>query len=272
MGVIEQKPYGPFKMALSYLRYLIRASNGRGHGIHSPFVYELVRNVLMNKKVANDFIIPENHRRAMLHDQSQIHIVDHGAGSFDGISTTRKVSDIAKKSLKGKKYAALLYKLTAFYKWEYIIELGTSLGVTTAYLSLPDSVKNVYTIEGSESISAISKSFFKSAGLKKIHAFTGEFDHQLPELLSKIPRLDMVFVDGNHRKDPTLHYWNMISPYLHSDSCVIFDDIHWSREMEEAWESIQNQPQVTCSIDLFFIGIIFFRKEFREVQHFQIRY
>lgn len=272
MGVNHQKPYGPFKMAISYIGYLMSASNGRGHGIHSPFVYDFVRKVLLDKRNEDVFMIPEKHRQAMLQEESIIQVHDHGAGSFDGISKTRKVRDIAKKSLKSRKYAQLLYKLTAYYKWEHIVEMGTSLGVTTAYLSLPDSVKNVYTIEGAGAISDISCSFFETAGLNKIISFTGRFEQVLPDLLKRIPRLDMVFIDGNHRKNPTLDYWKLIVPHLHLNSCVVFDDIHWSREMEEAWEIIQNQPQVTCTIDLFFIGIVFFRKEFKEVQHFQIRY
>ncbi|MFZ9660921.1 MAG: O-methyltransferase [Chitinophagaceae bacterium] len=272
MGVSQQKPYGPLRLAFKYLSYLINSSNGKGHGIHSPFIYEMVRNVLMDKREETVFAIPESYRKQMLQDDLLIPINDHGAGSVDGFVATRKLKDIAKRSLKSKKYARLLYKLTAFYKWENVIELGTSLGVTTGYLSLAGTVKNVYTIEGGPEIAQKASAFFDKAGLSNIKPYIGTFDQVLPVILKMVEKVDMVFIDGNHRKAPTLQYWNMILPFLQEDSCIILDDIHWSKEMEETWEVIKNQPSVTCTIDLFFIGIVFFRKAFKEPQHLQIRY
>jgi predicted O-methyltransferase YrrM len=101
---------------------------------------------------------------------------------------------------------------------------------------------------------------------------TGNFEKRLPEALEKLPFPGLVFIDGNHRKEPTLNYFNLLMHHVKNDSILIFDDIHWSKEMELGWEEIKKDERVLATIDLFFIGIVLFRKEFREKQHFLVRF
>ena len=107
--------------------------------------------------------------------------------------------------------------------------------------------------------------------LQNIEQHVGNFDDVLPKILSEKEKIDFVFFDGNHRKEPTLNYFRQCLDKVHEGSVFIFDDIYWSLEMKEAWSEIKMNEQVTVTLDLFYLGIVFFRKE-QVKQHFIIRY
>jgi predicted O-methyltransferase YrrM len=264
--------YSRLRLGIDYLKYLVNAQNGRGHGIHSPFVYDLVRNVLMDKKNYPAYAIPEQYRKKLLKDGRILEVEDLGAGSVLGTIKKRKVSDIARTSVKPKRYSKLLYRLAVHYRYKRILEMGTSLGVTSSYLALVQGVEQVVTMEGAGEVAAIAQSHFEANNMPHIHLVKGGFENQLASALGELERVDLAFIDGNHRLEPTLHYFNQIMPRTHEHSCLVFDDIHWSEGMESAWERIRKDDRVTLTIDLFFIGLVFFRKEFREKQHFVIRF
>jgi len=199
-------------------------------------------------------------------------VEDFGAGSALNPSRERKVSDIARHAAKPAKYGRLLYRLAYHYKCHDILELGTSLGLSTAYMASPPAVKKVTTLEGAELIAKKANQNLESLSLTHIEIITGNFDQTLALSLEKNPKPDLVFFDGNHRKEPTLRYFRQCLSTADENSIFVFDDIHWSAEMEEAWREICKSEAVTCSIDLFFVGIVFFRKDFREKQAFTIRY
>ena len=208
----------------------------------------------------------------MLKNHSFIQVDDLGAGSIVSKSNQRRVSDIAKHALKSKKLAQLLFRIVNYYQPETIVELGTSLGITTAYIAAANANANVFTIEGSHSIAAIAKNNFKELNAYNVHLLEGGFDGVLPPLLEKIKEVDFGFIDGNHRYEPTIRYCELLIKHSTEQTIMVFDDIHWSEEMEKAWEKIKDHPTVTCTIDLFFIGLVFFRKDFKVKQHFSIRY
>lgn len=264
--------YSPFTMAWKYLRYLLSAENGKGHGIHSPFVYRLIREVFMDKGNHAAYAAPEQYRRSLLHNNTLLKIVDLGAGSVSGSHHQRTVASIAKNSVKHKRYASLLFRLGNFLQARRILELGTSLGVTSMYLSAVSTAEEVVTMEGSPAVADQAEAAFRAHGLDKLRLVRGNFDDQLPKVLRAMGQVDVAYVDGNHRKKPTLDYFNQILPLLPNEGCIVFDDIHWSREMEEAWSEICADHRVTLTIDLFAIGLVFVRKEQLEKQHFIIRY
>lgn len=263
--------YSSLQLAGKYLKYYFNASNSKGFGTHSPFVYDFIRNVLNKKSNSQNYLI-EKYRKRLLSDHRKIQVEDFGAGSFNNKNDFRSLSSIAESALKNQKYATLLARIAEHYHCKNIIELGTSLGTTTALLAseIPDS--HVITMEGSQKIAEIADDFFRSSDLKNIDLIVGNFDDTIPDVLSKISTLDLLFVDGNHRKEPTIRYFHSFLPKIHNDSIFIFDDIHWSQEMEEAWQHIQEDEHVTLSIDLFFVGIVFFKEEIKEKQHFTIRF
>lgn len=219
---------------------------------------------------AYDFI--EQTRKNLLKDNKVLTIEDYGAGSAVYKSNKRKISDIAHSSLKPKKFGQLMFRMVNYYQPNNIIELGTSLGITTAYLASANPKGNVFTFEGAKEAAAIAMQNFNELSLNNIRLIEGNFDETLQSQLDKIASADFVFVDGNHRKKPTIQYFEQLLAKSAETSVFIFDDIHWSEEMEEAWKYIQQHPTVTLTIDLFFIGIIFFRKEQKVPQHFIIRF
>ena len=264
--------YNTFELAARYFRYYLTAANGKGHGIHSPFVYRFITEVLNDNRIFYPYNRIEALRQEMLTSAAVVEVNDFGAGSSGLNGKMRKVKDIAHRSLKSPKYAKLLFRIANYCQTENILELGTSLGVTTSYLASASSHAKVYTLEGAPAIADIAKANFKKLGLNNINTVTGNFDDVLAPVLDRMGTVDLAFLDGNHRKAPTLRYIDLLRAHLHEKSIVILDDIHWSREMEEAWATARGDTSVTCSVDLFFIGILFYNPDFKTKQHFMIRY
>lgn len=263
--------YSHIVSVFKFIQYWLFASNGKGHGIHSPFVYALIREVLMNSQHDEAYDGPERYRKRLLLDKRVLKIEDLGAGTGK-IAVERRVCDIARTSAKHKRYASLLYRLGRYLGARKALELGTSLGVTTMYLATVPSLEELKTLEGAEAVADIAEQAFAAAGLHKVGLVRGGFDDTLENVLASMGTVDMVFVDGNHRKEPTLKYFEQILPYTNNDTLVVFDDIHWSPGMEEAWDQIKKDPRVRLTIDLHAIGLVFFRKEILEKQDFTIRF
>jgi predicted O-methyltransferase YrrM len=264
--------YNGWQLALKYLNYYITASNGKGHGIHSPFIFNFIKEVLNDDAVYPAYESVEKIKEELLRNNTRITLEDLGAGSVASKTNTRSISTIARHSAKSKKFARLLYRIVHQYKPATVVELGTSLGLSTAGFALANPLAKVYTIEGAASVAAIAKNNFRQLGIENIDLRVGHFDQQLPVLLADLNQVDLAFIDGNHQYEPTLDYFRQLVAKMKNDSILIFDDIHWSRGMEQAWQGIQQDEAVRCTVDLFFIGIVFFREEFREKQHFTIRY
>lgn len=182
------------------------------------------------------------------------------------------MSEIAERSSKDKKYCELLFRLAYHFKPTTILEFGTSLGISTAYLASASPNAKVITIEGCRNTASEAKNNFQTLGLQNIETIAGDFDTELSAVGSRQSAIiDFIFFDGNHKKEPTLKYFSQCLESIHNNSVFIFDDIHWSDEMEEAWEEIKSHPKVSVTIDLFFLGLVFFRKE-QEKENFVLRF
>lgn len=262
--------YNHFQLGFKYLRYYFTSSNGKGHGTHSPFIFHFITKVLNDKQYYKEYDRVEELRKQLLNDNTVITLEDFGAGSSINKSNQRTVASITKNSAKPKKFGQLLFRMVKEYQPVTILELGTSLGITTSYLSLAKPDSKTVTMEGAKEVASIANKNFKSLGLQNITIAEGNFDNTLSSVVSGLPAVDFAFIDGNHRQQPTENYFHQLLPKINNDSILIFDDIHWSAEMEAAWNTIKNHPSVRCSVDLFFIGIVFFRPEFYEKQHFTI--
>ena len=264
--------YSSLKLAQKYLHYYLNASNGKGHGIHSPFVFDFIIHVLNDKRNFYAYSQIEHLRQELLNDNTIIYVEDFGAGSSITKTNQRKICDIAKHVAKNRKFAQLLFRIVNYYQPKNIIELGTSLGISSAYLASANVNSKLITIEGSPEVAAIAKKNLSELGFKNIKSITGNFDDMLTDVLKNIPSVDLVFIDGNHRKEPTIKYFDQLLEHASEQSIFIFDDIHWSTEMDEAWKHIKQSSQVTMSIDLFFFGLVFFRKDFKAKQDFVLRF
>lgn len=264
--------YSKWQLAKKYLHYYLTASNSRGHRIHSPFVFDFITKVLNNKQHYPEYEQLEVLRKKLLKDKTLLNIEDFGAGSSVVKTNQRTISSIARSAVKSKKFGQLLFRMVKMYQPKTILELGTSLGITTSYLSLAKPDNYIISMEGAKEVAAIAKNNFRSLGLENISVTEGNFDNTLSSVLSLLSNVDFVFIDGNHRLEPTERYFQELLSKTNNESILVFDDIHWSRDMEQAWETIKRHPSVRCTIDLFFIGIVFFRQEFRGKQHFIIRF
>lgn len=264
--------YSKLQLASKYIKYWLTASNGKGHGIHSPFVFDFVTNVLNDKRSFYCYQTIEYLRADLKRNNTVLTVEDFGAGSHTKQYNQRTVSSIASSALKTPKFSRLLFRMVNHYQPNTILELGTSLGITTCYLACAKNDASVITLEGAPAVASAAKENFERLRLQNIQTITGNFDNTLPGVLQKLASVDFVFVDGNHRKEPTLNYFHQLLQKRNEYSVFIFDDIHWSKDMEEAWDIILQHEDVTLSIDLFFIGIVFFRKENKAKQHYIIRF
>ena len=264
--------YSAYQLALRYFRYYMQAYNGKGHGMHSPFVYQFIEYILNNKNHYNSPEELKQLRKQLLRNNKKIQVTDLGAGSRTTSSKERKISQIAHSALKPEKYTEMLYRMVHHYHYTNIIELGTSLGVTTAYLSKANPNAKIITIEGSEAIADIADQNFRTYNCNNIELLRGHFDALLPNALQQFQSIDLAFIDGNHQYQPTINYFHQLLNKSGNDTILIFDDIHWSSGMEQAWEEIKSNENVRCTIDLFFMGLVLIRKEFLEKRHFIIRY
>ena len=264
--------YSAFQLAKKYFRYYLTAQNGKGHGVHSPFVFDFIIHVLNDKKKYSPYEKIERLRKQLLRNGSSIEVEDFGAGSAVIPFKTRRIKDIAGSSLKKKKYAQLLFRIAKYYQSKNIIELGTSFGISTSYLASANPQSHVTTFEGAKNIAHIAFNNFKELRLDNIQLQQGSFDKTLNSFIETSQNIDFLFVDGNHRKESTLEYFRRFLTKSNEESIFIFDDIHWSREMEDAWKLIQQHESVTLTIDLFFVGLAFFKPDFKVKQHFTIRF
>ncbi|HLC83054.1 MAG TPA: class I SAM-dependent methyltransferase [Bacteroidia bacterium] len=259
------------KLHLIYNYLIYRAKSVNEHGVHSPFVYDLLLSTIYNKKKFYAYIQLEKLRNALSLSNQKVNCIDLGAGSKINNSNTKSVQTILYSSSKPAKYAQLLFRLVNHFQPTTILELGTSLGISSGYMASANSKSKLITIEGCEEIANIAKSNFQKLELKNIEQVVGNFDEVLPTVLKNINQLEFVFFDGNHRKEPTLNYFSQCLEKANEKSVFIFDDIYWSKEMKEAWEEIKKNEKVTVTLDLFYLGIVFFRTE-QVKQNFIIRY
>lgn len=257
-------------MLQHYLRYRLHAKTT--HGTHSPFVFDLLKKVIYNPHSFYAYQEIEACREQLLLSKERISCIDLGAGRSDGrTGQIREVREIAKRSLKPAKYGQLLFRLINYFQAKTALELGTSLGITTSYLCAANTDCKVTTIEGCAEAATIAQQNWQRMGHKNATQCIGNFDDELPEVLKEIERLDFVFFDGNHQKEPTLNYFNQCMEKRHEKSVFVIDDIYWSPEMKETWELIKADERVTVTIDLFFVGLVFFRKG-QAKQDFVIKY
>jgi len=251
-----------------YLRYYVHACTR--YQVHSPFVFDLVNEVLEDNRHFYVFNDIERLRVNLLRDKRILEVTDLGAGSHTTKSGRRTVRSIARSAVTPIRYTEFLFRLVHYLKPKTVLEMGTSLGISTLYQAKADGRAQVITLEGCPEIAAIAQENFKRLKADNIELLRGDFSDTLPQALLKMQRVDYVFFDGNHRKIPTLNYFHEALKYAHEDSVFVFDDIYWSEEMMEAWEEIKAHPQVTMTIDIFYMGIVFFRKENINKTHFTL--
>ena len=241
----------------SYLKFLLNSTNE--HGIHSPFVFDLVTKCFYDRKNYPEYKILKRYKNSLLRNTMVIDVKDFGAGSKVFKSNKRQVCKIAKNAGINSNRAELLFRMIKYFNFPNMLEIGTSLGLATSALSLGNPKASITTIEGCPETSGLAKKEFSKFHLDNIECVIIEFRKFLSGTHGK--KYDLIYFDGNHTKEATLSYFKLLLPTVNNSSVWIFDDIHWSAEMEEVWNDIKKHPEVTVTIDTFQWGIVFFRKE-----------
>ncbi|MEL1247444.1 O-methyltransferase [Flavobacterium helocola] len=257
----------------SYIKFLFHSKNE--HGVHSPFVFDLVTKCFYDNTKYPEYETLKSYRKSLLENKNTIEVIDFGAGSRVFKSNTREISKIAQTAGITPKNAELLFRIVRYFQPKSILEIGTSLGLATSALSLGNSNAKIITLEGCPNtqkqaqVQLQSRSFETNSNFQNIEFINTEFSSYFKTLNLSPVTHHIIYFDGNHSKKATLDYFEALLPTISNDSVWIFDDIHWSADMEEAWEIIKNHPKVSVTIDTFQWGIVFFRAE-QEKEHFII--
>lgn len=251
-----------------FLVYFISA--GTAHSVHSPFIYDFVTRVLNARRQKPAYHGIELVRTRMLTSRSLVEVQPLGAA---GGTETKKVmlKTLTARTSKSAKYGELLERICEYYQPRYAIEIGTSLGISTMYQALGLTQGYLLTLEGNEASLKIAKHNAEKLGFQNIQFVEGLFEKTLPMVVQAIPHIDYVFFDGNHTMQATLDYFEQCLTKSHENTIFVFDDIRWSDEMFKAWQKIKNHDKVRVTVDLFFMGIVFFRPG-QEKEHFTIRF
>ena len=257
------------KIIIRYIKYLLKSKNH--HAIHSPFVFDLVTNIIYKKTSTNKTTDIDSLRTSLCDNNKLISVKDFGAGSNINKNKERKIKDIAKNSSKNKKFGELLYRIVKYFKPTEIFELGTSFGISTLYLSKANPNSNITTFEGCKESAKIAIENFKKLDCTNIDTIVGEFGENFSKKLAEKSNVNMVFVDGNHSEDATIRYFEESIKYSDQKTILIFDDIHWSSGMEKAWDYIKKSQKTRVTVDLFFVGLVFLDQKLSK-ENFIIRF
>lgn len=252
----------------SYLHFLWHSKNE--HAVHSPFVFNLLTKCFYDKKFKPEYDILKKYRNELLQNKNTIEVTDFGAGSRVFKSNVRPISQIAKTAGISQKRAELLFRIVNYLQPDTILEIGTSLGLATSALSLGNPKASIITLEGCPETAKKAQLYLQKLNFNNVELIVTEFSSYFKNNQLSTISHQLIYFDGNHSKEATLDYFDLLLPTITNETVWIFDDIHWSSEMEEAWEIIKSNPKVTVSIDTFQWGLVFFRYE-QPKQHFIIR-
>lgn len=252
----------------SYLKFLWHSKNE--HAVHSPFVFQLITKCFYDKKEKAEYQVLKNYRKSLLENKGTIEVTDFGAGSKVFKSNTRQISQIAQTAGITPKRAELLFRITKYFQADSVLEIGTSLGLATSALALGNPNAQITTVEGCTNTMAIANNQLQNFNIKNVACVSTEFNSFLSNFRLSTFNFGLIYFDGNHQKKATLGYFELLLSTVTNETLWIFDDIHWSEEMEETWEIIKKHPKVTVTIDTFQWGLVFFRKE-QPKEHFVIR-
>jgi predicted O-methyltransferase YrrM len=251
----------------TYFTYWLDAVNK--HSLHSPFFFDFYTRVVAPTPRPAPLNALESVRDTLLRDTTHLTIQDLGAGPQQGQATSRTVQSIARTSISPERFAHLYHRIVRHFGHAHVIELGTSLGLNALYLATAGA--QVTTFEGAPAVAGVARNVFALQPSARIRLIEGDITHTLPAYLASSGKVDLAFVDANHRYEPTVRYFQQLLQKVHAQSMLIFDDIHYTPGMQQAWEEMRKHPLVYASADLYRCGILFFDPSLNK-QHVVLQY
>lgn len=253
------------RILIKYIQHFLTARNTGGHGVHSPFVYNFISAVVREKSPYYVFEAIEALRMTLKTDKTLVDIEDYGTG----LNRRMRITDVVNQSVGSRRKGQLLYRMVNYLKPANVLELGTCLGISTAYLAASNGSINCVTMEGAVSLAKMAEENMRKLNLNNVTVLTNNIDSELISVLERMRSVDFVFVDANHRSEAVLNYFELCLKYSSDDTVFVFDDIYWSADMEFAWEEIKKHTAVTTTIDLFHLGVVFLDKNLGK-NHFKM--
>jgi predicted O-methyltransferase YrrM len=226
--------------ATSFIRHLLSARSAAGYGVHSPFVFDFLTNVVKGKSDGHVILKVERLRQEMLADRRILRITDLGVGSSGRTGQERSIHDIASTAPLPARQASLLSRIAASLRGGnsgIILELGTSLGISTLALSLAAPERRVVTIEGCPELAGIARQNLLRHGALNAEVINMEFGAALDQLKREGRNVSLAFIDGNHRGEALGEYARSIRA-AGEEMIIVADDIHLNRGMYSAWSSL----------------------------------
>lgn len=247
--------------AAQFLHHFLSA--GTRHGLHSPFIYALIEQCVY----ANEPRIPVKHSY-LFNALKRQNVIVRGEDFGQNRITEKSVGYYAKRSTMPTFQAALLHRLVHFLQPTAVLELGTNLGSSLAAMALAADAANCIGVEGNAALREVSINHLKALKIENASVVRATFSDFLQ---SSNETFDLVFLDGDHRYEPTLRYFEMIKSKLSSKGVIILHDIYQSTEMQSAWKKIKNDADVQVTLDLFFFGLVWLDLP-QAKQDFKIRF
>jgi precorrin-6B methylase 2 len=252
--------------AVAYFRHLLTASGTAGHGVHSPYAFDFLTTVVRGSTDGRINREIETLRREMLSDTRRIRVTDLGAGSVTGVGDERGVAEIARTSALPKREAGLLARMiqgtehraqsTGLRDEGIIMELGTSLGISTLALALAAPERKVVTVEGCPALAEIARENLRRHGASNAVVINMEFSAAFNRLKEEGQRISFAFIDGNHHGMALTEYVRKIAE-MGEEMTIVLDDIHLTKEMYLAWQSLAASGAAPATMETLRLGILF---------------
>ncbi len=266
---IKNPAFYPVHLAIDYLRYLWHSR--QLHGTHSPFVYALVENVLMDEREYYAFREIEMPREKLLASKESVEVEDFGAGSKNFNGSKRSISRMVRTGSIKPRFGRLLFRLVNEFQPNTILELGTQMGLGTLYMAKGRANARIISLEGSEQVAEKARQHLSELKIENVEVRTGRFEDTLQGSLNDLEPVDFAYVDGDHTKASTLKHYKLLKEHASPCAIMVFDDIRWSADMFEAWQEICEDEAAVLTIDLFYVGLVFFGLKMEKQGH-MLRY
>lgn len=263
----------PIKLFVKYIVYKFIARHRKGFGIHSPFTFALLNKTFREKIPSSVKEKARDYKKGFLSNKEVLPRSILGAGALlhNGERKKALVSQIMRQTAIPSHYGNLLYLLSKHFGTDGILELGTGLGMSTLYLAIGAPSGTVVSVEGHQPYAQRAEQELKKVDVNNVRIVTAQFEEALEKLKSERKQFGLFYIDGDHTLSSTISNFERCIDISTQNAIFIFDDIHWSDEMEQAWKTIKQHAKCRISMDLFRMGIVFINEKFLK-QDYIVRY